>query len=570
MKAFKDLSIKIKLILGFLAVAVLIGVVGIWGSSGMSTVSKNAEKMYSYNLQSVDNLHIMKENLLDIKGEIEGMFLYREVEYTKSGLAKVEKLKKENTDLVEFYSSNLLSDKEKNNWTVFNKNLEEYRTLREKMIKLAEEGKYDEGALLLPKDAEIRKNMFKELDELININQDDAKNTNKINNDTFKKTSKILYGIIIFGFSLAVILGVFISKYISSVLNKGLQFAEAIGNGDLTFSVEIKSKDEFGRLIDALNAAREKIKMIINKVIDQSQEMSASSEELSATLEEITSNFERINENTNTIVDNVQEISAVTQELSSSVEQVGSGVTQLATTSSDGSLQSNDIKSRAIDIKENGGTSKRAMESLYEEKQKSIIEAIEKGKVVNDINLIASSIASIAEQTNLLALNAAIEAARAGEHGRGFAIVAEEVRKLAEQSSGYVKNIQSVVYNVKGAFDNISSNSSDILGFIDNTVRGDYDLLIETGNSYEKDAMFVNELSQDIAAMSEELNASTEEISSVVQNISTSMQDASYSTQEILKSITETTKAVEQVSISAQSQAEIAETLNMLVQTFKV
>lgn len=226
--------------------------------------------------------------------------------------------------------------------------------------------------------------------------------------------------------------------------------------------------------------------------------------------------------------------------------------------------------SMSDDVKENGSSSKQVADKLYEEKQNSILNAIEQGKVVSEIGMIAQSIASIAEQTNLLALNANIEAARAGEHGKGFAVVSNEVRILAEQSAGYVKNIQNVVSNVQAAFDNLSGNSKDILYFINNNVKKDYDLLIEIGKKYENDAVYISDLSQNIASMSQELNASTEEVSAVAQNISENMKVTKNNSKEIQIGIEETNKAMEQVSIVAQNQAETAEKLTQLVLSFKI
>jgi methyl-accepting chemotaxis protein len=141
---------------------------------------------------------------------------------------------------------------------------------------------------------------------------------------------------------------------------------------------------------------------------------------------------------------------------------------------------------------------------------------------------------------------------------------------LAEQSAEYVKNIQTVVSNVQVTFDNLSSNSKDILYYIDNSVKKDYDLLIDTGDKYEKDAAFISDLSQNIASMSEELNASTEEISAVVKTIANSMKDTKNNSEEILVGIEETNKAIEQVAIVAQNQAATAEKLTQLVLNFKI
>ena len=115
----------------------------------------------------------------------------------------------------------------------------------------------------------------------------------------------------------------------------------------------------------------------------------------------------------------------------------------------EGSNIASNSKERAIEVKNNGIISIEETRKLYNEKKKKGLRAIEDGKIVENIKVMADTISSISEQTNMLALNAAIEAARAGEQGKGFAVVAEEVRKLAEQSSLAVPNIQDTIVKVQ-------------------------------------------------------------------------------------------------------------------------
>uniref|UniRef100_UPI0003757915 methyl-accepting chemotaxis protein n=1 Tax=Clostridium tyrobutyricum TaxID=1519 RepID=UPI0003757915 len=209
-------------------------------------------------------------------------------------------------------------------------------------------------------------------------------------------------------------------------------------------------------------------------------------------------------------------------------------------------------------------------QKIYKDKREKILEAIEAGKVVENIKEMAHTIAGIAEQTNLLALNAAIEAARAGEHGKGFAVVAEEVRKLAENSATAVSSIQDTIGKVNDAFKNLSDSSNEVLVFINDEVNPQFEAFKDMGNQYYKDADFIRSLSEEIASMSEELNATMAQVSDAMQHMSDNQQQASENASQIQEGIDENTQAVNQVALTAQSQAELAQKLNELVQKFKI
>lgn len=570
MNLVRNMSVKVKLFSGFLICLLCIVVVSAMGMLGMRTLNDNAKEIYNYNFQSINYIHQIKESLLNIRTEIDRAVLYTDSLQTKEAIAAIEIYAEENRMYLESFEQLGHNEETQASYDKILVLLEEYRTARSNVLGLAHEGKYFNAKTDMYRITEVRLKIGEELDNLLEWSQNEAKAKNERNKNAYASLRIIILATSAIGALLAIIFGLLISLYVSKNIKNILKFAEALKAGDLTYSNQIKSKDEFGEMTNALNIAKEKIREVIHEIANDSQEVSASSEELSATLEEVAGNFEEIDQNIASIVGNIQEINATTEELAATVEQVDSGISQLTSDASESGSQSAEIQKRAVIIKSKGFESREVAKKLSGEKEIQIVNAIEQGKVVEEIAIFAESISSIADQTNLLAINAAIEAARAGEQGKGFAVVADEIRVLAERSSGYVKNIHEVVAKVKGAVEDLSVNAKDVVDFISTRVSDDYALLMDTGVSYEKDASYVSNLSNSIAAMSEELNASTQEISSVTQFIATNVGETSSNSEVILKSMQQTTIAMDQVAGAAQHQAEIAEKLTQLVSTFKI
>ncbi|EOR26944.1 methyl-accepting chemotaxis sensory transducer [Clostridium sartagoforme AAU1] len=571
MKFFMNLSVKKKLTIVFSIICISALIIGVQGIVGSGIINRNAKLIYNNNLMSIKNLGLVKSNLNYDNSSLIKIVYMKDKDKLQDQINIIGKIQIENDKYIQEYKSLELTKEEEKIHVEFENELKSYRELRNSVIGLVQSGKYDEAINIYNSDVAPKvESMFNKLQKSIDINENLAEVANSNNISEYKR---IMYIIIISTILLYILMSIFatvISNSITKPLNKIKDLAERLSKYDFSSPIVITRKDEFGQTGIALNTAQENVNNLIKMIVDNSQDISAASEELSATAEELLSKAEIIDESISNITVGIQESSATAEEISASVQEVDSSIEILASTAMEGSNNANKSKERAIKAKSNSEQIILDTKNVYVEKQKNMQKAIEDGKVVDRIKVMADTIGSIAEQTNLLALNAAIEAARAGEQGKGFAVVADEVRKLAEESKKSVIDIQETIKQVQFAFKTSIDTGKDILEFINKNVNEQFNAYQQTGDEYYSDSDLVSRMSDEIASMSEEIAATAGQVSEAVQTMAESSQSSSEEVVTIKESMDETTKAIEQVAVTAQSQAELAQKLNEMIQRFKI
>ena len=363
------------------------------------------------------------------------------------------------------------------------------------------------------------------------------------------------------------VIGILISAVCSTVICKEIlkgfksirNSLEIIATGNFKEEIPeklLKRKDDFGIIAKSLENMRSSVRNLIHEAknaADGNNEMAAKIGENISILNE---DIESVSAVTEELAAGMEECAASSEELAASTHEIDAASDAIAKKSEEGSAEAIEITKRAKATKKNAEESKAKAENLSNEIQEKLEHALVSAKVVDKINVLADVILSITDQTDLLALNAAIEAARAGEAGKGFSVVAEEIRKLAEQSKEAVENIQNVTKEVTGAVASLADNSSMLLNFVKGDVAKDYDNFIKIANEYENDATFVEGLITDFSATAEELSASLDNVLTAIDEVAKTASEGAQGTTEIAQEATDIHDKSEKVLSNVRESIE--------------
>lgn len=339
---------------------------------------------------------------------------------------------------------------------------------------------------------------------------------------------------------LSIILAIIIATYLKKPLSEIENFAKELGNNNLNYRIDSKRTDEFGRASNAIDDAVTKFCITIASVKEVERESATLIELTQDKISNANNSIQSITSRTEEVSSNIEESSASIQEISSQLQLTKESGKNISAESKDSLERAKAIKLNANAVSLSSEEIKEKVTSIYSDAKVQLEQSLSDVEVVKRISDMASDIANIAKQTNLLALNASIEAARAGEQGAGFAVVAEEVRRLAEQSAKTADDIQNTMTKVLNSVDGLSNSSKSTLEtmrvIINNSCETIDDIsseYIESGEIIENMMLKFEHETNVIADALDNISSNITALSDIVSNVSTNAASISIDTIEM-------------------------------------
>ncbi|MCH7320471.1 methyl-accepting chemotaxis protein [Solibacillus sp. MA9] len=557
-------SISKKLWLSFSISIVLILLVNGIGSVALSTVNSKYEDILDREMQRIIYAKDIEIAQKDLSTKLTEYVVLNKATAKSSIASEIEKQEKAVAGLLE------LNDDKASEQLL--KQLQEKQSLlveaNNTLMELKEKGQSISKAQLT--SMSINSEVLNIISELVEVQQQNIENT-RAEIERFQRMAFItMLALTVVATALALAVSTYMSRHISKPVNKVTTALEEIAQGNLMIQpLHIKNKDEIGLMGKSFNKMLEDLRNIVSNVRDSSKQVASNADELSASSQESLASSQMVATSAEKQLATSSEQSSYMNASIDSMEELRISVDQISGDNEQMLHATNEVKT----LIDRGATSIQnvvtQMEIIHETFANTTTMMHEMEQHSTSIQQITGLITDIADQTNLLALNAAIEAARAGEHGKGFAVVADEVRKLAEQSKNSATEIERMVQQIQQtsseATRTIVAGGTKVDAGMEKTTESlQVFLKIETGiEDVVHSVESVSTAVEAIQAMTGAVSDSAMRVQLLATQTANTASDTSAATEEQLAS-------TEEISANAQALSELAEQLQLEVNHFKL
>ncbi len=544
MQWFKSLRLGKQLISGFVFVALITAIVGVVGIVCIRKIQVADRLMYEKVTLPAGYIADISESFLKARMTVRVLSETPVAERPKI-IAEIKKSNAEVAAKTELYEKSILTDKGRKDFENFKKIQAAYVQVFERGVILAESGKEDQLRELMRSDGKRAAEMYEQaLNELRVRKTEYAKAVADENSTIAGSAFKVMALMIVFSVLAAIGLGILIRYVVVSRLGGEpadvVEITKRVAAGDLSIKLDLASKDP-DSLIVAMGFMIENLRIMVSSTVDISGVIAAASSQLYQAAAQIADGAEEVASQAETVATASEEMSHTSNDIASNCGMAA-----------DASKHSADAANAGAIVVQETITGMNVIADRVRSTAKTI-EALGAGS--EQIGDIVGTIEDIADQTNLLALNAAIEAARAGEQGRGFAVVADEVRALAERTTKATHEISEMIKSIQ-------SETRDAVKSMDEGVAD-----VEKGAVSSRKS---GEALQDILGSIGEVSMQISQIATAAEEQTATTNEVTMNVQQITSVITQTARSSEETADAASQLARQAEELQNLIKRFKL
>ncbi len=477
---------------------------------------------------------------------VRNMILMTKVEDMKAELEKIRENRKE-IDEVEKKLSVLFAlpgttEDEKALFSRINESEDAVKPLVDKAVELGFANRNEEATKVLFEDMkEPQRVWLDQLDQLVQIEDSLDKQAEQQAEKAYASGKIQMLALSAIALLFGAITALLLTRSITRPVDHAVEVATRVAEGDLTSTIRVESSDEIGKLMQALSTMNGNLANLIRQARENSKSVSDASCELSSAASQVAASSQSQSEAASSMAAAVEEMSVSVNQISDHAGSAEKIAIESGALAEEGSQVIGKMISMMGDIATTVNESSRVMEELGQQSE----------QIADIVNMIKE----IAEQTNLLALNAAIEAARAGEQGRGFAVVADEVRKLAERTANSTLEISSVIEKVREGISSVMESMHEG---------------VSQANQGMQQAGQTSEAIGRINAGSQKVVGTVNDIGSALREQSVANNEIAVSVEKIAQMIEENNAAVDETAKTARGLEQLASNLHDVVARFRV